>query len=85
MKVYDWGFFFETGDKAVLTFPFGPDRPNNTIFDLTDPWIGRALLVYPNLVLEMAQMGLPFSFALVNPPRDASEAEEKYWKDKGYE
>ena len=84
MKVYDWGFFFEDGNKAVLVMPFGPERPNNSIYDLTDPWIGKALAAYPNLILEMMEMGLPFAFVLVNPPREATEYEETYWNKKGY-
>lgn len=82
MQMYDWGVFWETGDKASLPVPFGPVNPNNCIY-LDSEWIKRIMEYMPNFIEAME--GLPLAMIIVNPPREATEAEIEFWKEKGYE
>jgi hypothetical protein len=83
MNVYDWGIFWEDGNRASLPVPFGPDYPDdNIIFDLDDDWIKKVEEYFPNFVEAMGT--LPFAMIIVNPPREATEAEENYWKEMGW-
>lgn len=68
MKIYNWGFFFEDGNKASIELPFGPVQPDNLIYDLDDEWINEVQAIYPDLISSMDDMGLPFAFVIVNPP-----------------
>lgn len=81
MKMYDWGVFFEDGNKASLPVPFGPEHPDNMIGDLKDPWIEKVTKLFPTFVSEMENMNLPFGFIIVNPPREATPEEAAYYKD----
>lgn len=65
-KVYDWCFLFEDGTKEYLKLEFGPEHPNNVIYDLDGPDLAPVYELYPNLreILEER----PFAFAVVNPP-----------------
>lgn len=80
MKVYDWGVFWEDGNKASLPMPFGPEGDeDNIIGSLDDPWIDRAVEIYPNFVEAMGE--LPFGLIIVNPPREATPEEEEHFKE----
>lgn len=81
MNVYDWGFFFETGDRTSLALPFGPEHPNNVVFGWDDPWMLRAAELFPTMREVAEDMGLPLAMVVVNPPREATPAEAEYYKD----
>lgn len=83
MQMYDWGVFWEDGNRASLPVPFGPEAPDNIIPRLDGEWIGRILVYLPNFIEAMNE--LPFALIIVNPPRQATGAEIEYWKDMGYE
>lgn len=80
MKVYDWGVFWEDGNKGSLPMPFGPEHPDNILFSLDGPWIDRAVELYPNFVEAMND--LPFGMIVVNAPREATSEEEEHLKEK---
>lgn len=83
MKMYDWGVFWEDGNRASLPVPFGPEHPDNIIGRLDSHWVVRIMEYLPNFVEAMNDM--PFGLIIVNPPREATEAEIKYWEEMGYE
>ena len=83
MKMYDWGVFWEDGNRASLPVPFGPVHPDNCIFDLDGEWIEKILQYMPNFVTAMDE--LPFGFIVVNPPREATPEEISEWRARGYE
>lgn len=82
-QMYDWGVFWEDGNKASLPVPFGPEHPDNMIDSLDGEWVTKILEYIPNFVTAMEE--LPFAFIIVNPPRDAYQSEISEWTVRGYE
>lgn len=83
-QMYDWGVFWEDGNKASLPVPFGPEGiGKDTVIDLDSPWVEKILEYIPNFVTAMEE--LPFAFIIVNPPRDAYQSEISEWTVRGYE
>jgi hypothetical protein len=82
MQMYDWGVFWETGDRASLPVPFGPEHPEDNVIGLNSPWVEQIMVYMPNFIEAMDE--LPFAMIIVNPPREATQAEVEYWKEKGY-
>lgn len=81
MNMYDWGVFWEDGNKASLPVPFGPVHPDNCI-DLNNEWVERILKYMPNFIEAMEE--LPFAMIIVNPPREATDHEVVWWQEAGY-
>lgn len=73
MKIYNWGFFFEDGNKLSIEFPFGPEHPDNIIYDLDSEWMDKALEVYPDLIIKMNDLNLPFALVIVNAPEEKDD------------
>lgn len=75
-KVYDWGIFWEDGNKASMPIPFGPEGPNEErILGIDSPWIDRVTNeIYPRFTRD-ALNEMPFGFIIVNPPREVDQEE----------
>lgn len=80
--IYDWGIFWENGERAGLPMPFGPEHPDNVISDPSSEWLTRANEVYPNFTEMLNEFQVDY-IIVVNPSREATEDEEKYFKNNG--
>lgn len=81
MKMYDWGVFWEDGNRANLPVPFGPVSPDN-LLTLESEWVDKLEVYYPKFRQTVGQR--PFECIVVNPPREAAPEEEHHWNMKGY-
>lgn len=88
-KIFDWGFFWENGQKAIVLAPFGPTEPEEErmITSLESAWVERLSLIYPKLPEALADVedDWNFAFILVNPPREATVEEVEHFRNKGIE
>lgn len=87
-KVYDWGIFWENGEKVSMPVPFGPEDPaeDRMITTLDCEWVRRLTELYPKLPAAMDEVEdeWNFAFILVNPPREATVEEVEHFKTRGF-
>jgi len=85
-QIFDWGWFWENGMQVSMPLPFGPtDEADRMIVSLDSPWVQRANMVYPKLYQTLEHNDWPFAFIIVNAPREATDEEVEFFKNKGIE